>query len=167
MSITDELREYVDMFKDKVAAPATLRVIADHIDAAHEREVEAAQMNAICMPNHRVALPMDADGVPIDLGDEVYYIDNATEMHETHFTVTFFTLYKGGWEVNNYKPSRLRHWDKSTVEELLLDFSDKVLDSGHQWGLDAEETIAEFAEGIREAVEHEWRRVEALSVLRR
>jgi hypothetical protein len=164
MSITDELREFADELDNKAAlksehgfSPVGMRLerIADSIDAEHEREVDEARMDAFAMPNHRVALPMDADGVPIDLGDEVYYIDNATEMHETHFTVTFFTLYKGGWEVNNYKPSRLRHWDKSTVEELLLDFSDKVLDSGHQWGLDAEETIAEYAERIREAMEHE------------
>jgi hypothetical protein len=156
VSITDELRKWAHGFNGPWRRnEEMLLAIADRIDAEHEREVDEARMDAFAMPNHRVALPMDADGVPIDLGDEVYYIDNATGMHETHFTVTFFTLYEGGWEVNNYKPSRLRHWDKSTVEELLLDFSDKVLDSGHQWGLDAKETIDDYAERIREAVEHE------------
>lgn len=150
MSITDNLREYIDMFKDKIAAPATLRVIADSIDATHEREVNEAQMNAIYMPNHRVALPYDADGVQIDFGDEMYRINDRSSVA----TVEVMTLTEDGWKVDGDEPSHLRHWDRSTVEELLLDFSDKVLDSD-QWGADAEDTIDEYAERIRKSVEHE------------
>ena len=153
MSITKELREYADMWNTDRAVSMCIHSIANRIDAAHKREVDEARMDAFAMPNHRVALPMDADGVPIDLGDEVYYIDNATETHETHFTVTFFTLYEDGWEVNGCKPSRLRHWEGPTVDKLLMQFVFDAADTASVTEMAV--LVDDYADRIREAVRDE------------
>ena len=42
------------------------------------------------------------------------------------------------------------HVKPRTVEDVLNDFAKRVLNSGHQWGLDAEETTAKYADELRE-----------------
>lgn len=42
-------------------------------------------------------------------------------------------------------PKLLRHHHEPTVEDVLSEFASKVCNSGHQWGLDAADTIAEYA----------------------
>lgn len=39
----------------------------------------------------------------------------------------------------------LRHHHAPTVEDVLAEFANRVCNSGHQWGLDAADTIAEYA----------------------
>ena len=162
MSITDELREW---FKDRIFrgnGHAELTAIADRIDAEHQKaldewKAEHGQMwlkgysecHAELMEGNEtlasdlercgwVRLPLDADGVPIRIGD----------MMETPrggvFTVTGIMCELGKWTVNGWIPASLRRHEP-TVEDVLAEFANKVCNSGHQWGLDAADTIAEYA----------------------
>ena len=107
-------------------------------------------MDAFAMPNHRVALPLDADGLPIDLGDEVYPVDDTPEHHAP---VEFMTLDEDGWKVDDCKPSELRHWEAPTVDALLMQFVVDAADTASVTEMGA--LVDDYADRIREAVEHE------------
>ena len=125
----------------------------EKIEREHQREVNKEVMDMFYMPNNRVALPDDADGVPIDLGDEVYNVDDKPE---THFTVEFLTLDEDGWTVMGEmteKPSHLRHWEAPTVDALLMQFVFDAADTASVTEMAA--LIDEYTERIREVVAHE------------
>lgn len=92
-----------------------------------------------------VRLPKDADGVPLRVGDEIEYPNGARD------TVRFATISPIGWAVNDrgWVPEAVRHHHPPTVEDVLKEFADRVCNSGHQWGLDAADTIAEYAKRLR------------------
>lgn len=72
MSITDELREYVGLGEGTV--PCEIRAIADRIDEQHAVKVERLEKyraSVDAMLKEYVKLPVDADGVPIHVGDTV------------------------------------------------------------------------------------------------
>lgn len=160
VSITDELRNFAaseasdyDDWVDGIIA------IVDNIDAAHRsalgETVAAAYAEGVeSVPiavdeNAWVRLPVDADGVPIHVGDVL-----------THGTVACIRLTTKGWEIvvgynggsGMFNPSAMHH-RAPTVEDVLGEFADRVCNSGHQWGLDAADTIAEFAAKLRLAGE--------------
>ena len=131
MSITDELREWA---KEHLSR-SSIFVIADRIDAAVEGMVE---------------LPKDADGEYIHIGDVMdSKVDHLFDGRP--FEVRALVLCEDGWEAadgrfgNRYEPNSLRHHYAPTVEDVLREFADRVCNSGHQWGLDAADTIAEYA----------------------
>lgn len=154
MSITDELREW---FKDRIFMAngwQEIRDIADRIDAEHEAACAEAYGNGtMSVPialdeSQWVKLPVDADGVPIRVGD---VMDKGE--------VTCISDCGKGWEVvlNNlytYDTPSLHHHEP-TVEDVLTEFAKRVCNSGHQWGLDADDTIAEFASRLCLAKEGE------------
>lgn len=154
MSITEELKTWVSAYpwrKDRDEAEA--RALIDRIDEAHQREVEEAQMNAIYLPSRRVALPLDADGLPIDLGDQVYNVDDKPE---EHFTVESLTLDEDGWTVMGEmfeKPSQLRHWEAPHVDALLMQFVVDAADTASVTEMGA--LVDDYAERIKEAVRDE------------
>ena len=96
-----------------------------------------------------VRLPVDADGVPWHLGD----------VTESGNTITAMGFNRHGWYFtgvpNDIDPSVHRHYHAQTVEDVLREFAERVCNSGHQWGLDANATIAEYAERLRLAGEGE------------
>lgn len=112
-----------------------------------------------------VRLPVDADGVPIHVGDVVtmqllfggeskpLVVDRMELSHGRDGDLWYVALDtdKGCWN----KPSLMRHYTPPTVEDVLREFADKVCNSGHQWGLDAKDTIAEYAAKLRLAGEDE------------
>ena len=114
MNSIDNLREYV------LTAPSicstTRAILVGYIDGI-EREV--ADM---------VPLPMDADGVPIHVGDRVQLIGNDPS------TVSHMSLAGDGWRVyakydgdlgtGSGEPSRIRHHHTPTVEDVLREFAD-------------------------------------------
>lgn len=94
-------------------------------------------------------LPVDADGVPIHVGDEVvcsYGVDEVEGVHPERI----FLLHENEWLCvqAQYK----KHHKPRTLEEVLGEFSARVLNSGHQWGLDAQGTIAEYADELRKLI---------------
>lgn len=145
MSITDELREYANRFKNSHDAWSgigdDLTAIADHIDAEHESKVSYWQgasykdgydegfasaddwlaQHEDAMAEHGwVRLPKDADGVPIHVGDVM-------EMDDEPFEVRRIELDESGeWTMRDrmgvgYLYAHLYHHHTPTVEDLIRD----------------------------------------------
>ena len=92
-----------------------------------------------------VTLPLAADGEAIHIGDLMESDDGET------FKVCRLQLFDSGWAIDGGKftQGEIRHHHAPTVEDVLREFADRVCNSGHQWGLDAAETIAEYAAKLR------------------
>ena len=160
MSITDELRECASVSWDPwPEARDRLLKMCDRIDVEHKKACDDAWDNGYeadylgiekwltehpqVMEHHGwIRLPKDADGVPWRIGDRT----------ESGQTIQAMGLNKHGWHfvgtVNDIDPSIHRHYHAPTVEDVLREFADKVCNSGHQWGLDAADTIAEYAKRL-------------------
>ena len=112
-------------------------------------------------PDTHVELPKDADGVPIHFGDEL-----TNPHHAESFTVDAIGGNSGvgsvphvvyfrssGGNLRFHYATQCHHYHKPpTIEGLLTEFSEYVLRSGHQWGLNAPKAIAAFAEKLREVM---------------
>lgn len=181
MSITDELREYAGIFylfryKD---VREKLDAIADRIDAAHHKaEDEWREKNgdmwlkgyAVCheelMEGHPVIvadlenagwvrLPVDADGVPIRIGDTLY--DDCSERLHSLFEVEYMQLKKEGWTVVEkagwcHYTNDCHHHHKPTVEDVLCE----LLDEYREGGCTLEEArLSEYADRLCLANEKE------------
>ena len=129
MSITDELREYADGWRDR-SCHERLLAIADRIDAEHEKAVTAARSNGITSYGSMVAreyvkLPVDADGVPIRLGDKVKLGDGT-------FEVRRLELYDmDSWDVldrfgETFSPFYMHHVQPDTWERIIEDAANLV-----------------------------------------
>lgn len=177
MSITDELRERV---KRSMALPPqeteSILAIADRIDAEHEAKVaywqDASYKDGYdegfasaddyftdkreTLKEHGwVKLPVDADGVPIRVGDEMdskvdYLFDGRP------FEVRALVLCEGGWEAadgrfgNRYEPNSLRHHRPHTVEDVLRDFAYELSKRQNAPEMfDPSELYAEYAAKLR------------------
>jgi hypothetical protein len=142
MSITDELREWAkdNTMQDKVLTtyPAqhpvhgtveSLLRIADRIDAEHKKDVERARMDGIdaTFGDGWVKLPVDADGVPIHIGDRV----------ENNERVVRIVLTDGSCEpsvyveklpnvLHEYFCNEVSHHHSPTVEDVLREFAEKM-----------------------------------------
>lgn len=151
VSITDELRKWAQVIG--VTQDSKIWELADNIDAEHRSALEkvAAQldetsdMREFCgrieqaAANHEdvtlwgvdyVALPVDADGVPIRPGDELVIFETGE-----HIRAYDIELYDDGrWLIcddetmDSIHPDRLRHHRATTVEDVLREFADRYLD---------------------------------------
>ena len=136
--ITDELRKWTPQINGyKLLRPCDekeLAAIADRIDAKHERLMQEQPCTIDMVPitdenmerHGWVRLPVDADGVPIHVGDELTWLDE-----EVSHKVTCITLESdGGWWVfaSGYgkRPDKLRHYHKPTVEDVLREMHEKL-----------------------------------------
>lgn len=136
MSITDELREciataiwqYENDTKTAYIPKDTLTAIADRIDERHRRDMATAQQvgyndgEDAAMRDGWVKLPVDADGVPIRVGDTVTCCDCDTDMVER------LMLTHRGWEASFYctedewlEPTDLRHVQPDSWERIIGD----------------------------------------------
>lgn len=159
MSITKELRDY--MLSNSPADYDAFSTIVGRIDEEHEREVTMACGKAVAELGSKVAreyvkLPVDADGEVIHIGDvmDTEHFGTVEVEGFVHDAVAFFN-YSGQPAYICTAPAKTCHHHKPTVEDLLHEFGDKVCNSGHQWGLDAAETIEEYAERIKEVLSNE------------
>ena len=120
-----------------------LLVIADEIDGEiAERFME---------------LPVDADGVSIKLGDKVVIpqcYEGIVVSIEVGDMETLIGV-DGHDGYLRYGNSDIRHVRPRAVEDVLSEFASRVLNSGHQWGLDAPDVVPEYAAEIRELMEVE------------
>ena len=166
MAITDELREW--MRARGMMAKETfdqLTAIADRIDAEHEKTITAAHSNGITEYGSMVAreyvkLPVDADGVPIRIGDVmdvgiVFAIgDDGVFMVENGFSGKYDVECFDGFACHHHAP---------TVEDVLREFAEKMNENMGMYtgeAIDADEwrdadrqTIAEYAAKLRLAEE--------------
>lgn len=180
MSITDELREaaaelevrhthndhdFTDFFYPHPSRREFL-AIADRIDAEHEAACAEAYGNGtMSVPialdeSQWVKLPVDADGVPIRVGDVMEWIDlegkvSVTCTVEAVGVNAFIAWDKANGRYAQKCATAYRHHHEPTVEDVLTEFAKRVCNSGHQWGLDADDTIAEFASRLCLAKEGE------------
>lgn len=173
MSITDELREWmfdhtVNCSDDRIALVA----IADRIDAEHESKVSYWQDASYkdgydegfasaddyftdkreTLKEHGwVKLPVDADGVPIHVGDRL--TDSAEFKSEG--VVESLMLEPTGWSVHfgaGWADERIHDWHHHyppTVEDVLEEFAQMYIACNDKG------TIAEYAAKLRLAGEGE------------
>lgn len=112
-------------------------VCQDLLDIADKIEAEIAE--------RFMELPMDADGVPIRIGDTVCEVDDRTPVK-----VMSLTFYEDCVDVNvcGMNPNLLRHVKPRTVEDVLREFTEKyqccISDNGRSI------TLAKYAAEIRE-----------------
>lgn len=165
MAITDELREQVRRNWDhECGMTRELLAIADRIDAEHEKAVRDGYNDgydagfasaddwyadhADELEEHGwVALPRDADGVPIRVGDEMAW--------ETGERIRVASMeYNGhGWLMRDYMgdPHHLynaRHYHAPTVEDVLREFALACEDEGNA-GPAVMRLAAEYAKRLR------------------
>jgi hypothetical protein len=98
-----------------------------------------------------IMFPIDIDGIPIHLGDEVY---PAHLSPSYHFTVKELTFIEDGWEVEDYEPRYLRHWEVPTVSSLLREFM-ADLNSKNWSNSEMNSLINDYEKRIKEAVKYE------------
>lgn len=136
MAITDELRKEARGFGRYVyTAPQAdcLTAIADRIDAEHEADVSTACRLAAGLDDDAlakrgyIALPVDADGVPIHVGDEMAFLGRMTVDATDGHNVFFFA---DNWTDGVYcvRADELRHYHAPTVEDVLLDLLEEHSD---------------------------------------
>lgn len=150
MSITDELREYVinaDGMGMTHGHAKCIYAIADRIDAEHERMFHALTINAEPMTDESmvehgwVRLPVDADGVPIHVGDRLEHVNGAFTAND--MTVSIDGIWRA-WDGENGHTVLLAkcHHHKPTVEDVLREFAREI--DADAYGI-TDAKVAEFA----------------------
>ena len=131
----------------------------DRVDAEHERTVgfckrledaAAKREDVEIFGVEYTALPLDADDEVIHIGDvmDTEHFGTVEVEGFVHSAVAFYN-YSGQPAYICTAPANTCHHHEPTVEDVLREFGDKVCNSGHQWGLDAAGTIAEYAAKLR------------------
>ena len=149
--------------------------IADRIDAEHEKACAESWMRGhdvwasvgnegVMAERGWIRLPKDADGEVIRIGDMMHVTYQKAPKEVAGFGVldgeTFIvwydeglskgtkalTLKKGGGGWDRLNSSVRGHAKPDSWESIISEFAERVLDSGHQWGLDAPATTEEFVE---------------------
>lgn len=145
----EELRELIICDKgEKYTAYLDAGNIADEIEA----EIAECYMLA----------PVDADGVPIHMGDAIEgkLLDDST----VRGTVCAFHLYddepdsvyihvdvsSGGWTIKELRLTRCRHYKLRTLEEVLEEFADAAADVDERDREEWEPLLDRYADEIRE-----------------
>ncbi len=148
MSITDELRQYAYGYETMVNH--RLLGIADRIDLAHERAIADAELCAAPTEGQMeelgyVALPVDADGVPIHVGDVMEGYGKTIEVVELRYGRSGWVLISG--DGNGYADtSAFAHHHSPTVVDMLYEMYDRLDDpSGDDRNRTIEEIVTEYA----------------------
>ena len=165
MSITDELREWKGNINTRLqpetvlALRSELNRIADRIDAEHESAMYNMRREHDEWVASRdakwVKLPLDANGVPIHVGDVL------TDGEYTFVVGELATFGDGSWSIRNedgdaWKACDVTHHHKPTVEDVLQEFFEEVGDGLHTLeAVDTQVIIAKYAAKLRLAEEGE------------
>ena len=136
---------------------------ADPLLGVVSQEQHAETINAIAdsieteLAERYIALPLDADGEPIRVGDVMEFSEFEIE-HPVTRTVegigqgTFFA-WCGERGYQQHEPKRYRHHRPPTVEDILREFALRAIrESEGNYG-DLDETCAEYAKRLRLAGE--------------
>lgn len=113
MESTDKLRKLADECYTFNDCSDKLVVIADEI----EREIAERYM----------LLPVDADGVPIHVGDEIQYVNEqgGTGAKVTVCAISDCYVYYPKRSIHAYPPESCRHVNPRTLEDVLEEYADK------------------------------------------
>ena len=170
MSITSELRDFVDGLACHKSTRDLLCEIADRIDQEHEecagfaRRLEDAASKGeevTLFGTDYIPLPKDAEGIPFHVGDHVEVPDGLPSEGKPWQVGTITRLDLGAmcWHVrviaggmgHTYLTENVRHHHAPTVEDVLDEFFGKAnLPDGTQTRA---EIIAEYAAKLRLAGE--------------
>lgn len=169
MSITDELRQVAAKTEEANGRcgklyRGDLDRIADRIDEAHKHAIAYVDdRDPVTMAEHGwVKLPVDADGVPLKVGDVVtmqllfggeskpLVVDRMELSHGRDGDLWCVALDtdKECWN----QPSLIRHYTPPTVEDVLDEFVARWMDTHHD---DLPALKAEYAAKLRLAGEDE------------
>ena len=172
MSITDELRSWAE--GDSLRAGMSLRTardqalaIADRIDAEHESACAEAYGNGVMSvpialdESAWVELPKDADGKPIHVGDVMEWCDSGDTLEVIGIgdNTLFYVDPEGDRTYAEWTAARnKRHYHAPTVEDVLREFTDAILEWSGKSGTVAEvgtwsDVAAEYAAKLRLAKE--------------
>ena len=90
-----------------------------------------------------IELPVDADGVPIHIGDELFNKNKPTDTYKVTAIADngYLRIYHDTAHIHS---SQCRHVKPRTIEDVLREFADEV-----ERCCDTTDTIAEYAEEIR------------------
>ncbi len=136
MSITTELREWFDTYRIHwFGRRPEIEPMLDRIDAE--------------LAERYVALPMDADGVPIRVGDVMEWCDPDGEVTVTCEVDAVGVECFFAWDGANGRYAQkcanvYSHHHEPTVEDVLREFADEV-----RRCCDTADTIAEYAAKLR------------------
>ena len=157
MSITDELRKYAKGYETLVNH--RLLEIADRIDAEHKRAIGYVDDRdpETMEENGWVKLPVDADGVPIHIGDMLNIENNDRECEVAELTFK----YGGRWFVSidycgGFYPdlTDCRHVQPDTWECIITDALKFAGNGGVPVGARFADYVGEFVERCERLASH-------------
>lgn len=155
-SITDELREWAHGNVQYKSKHERLTAIADRIDAEHEAQLNDAFETRNSDENLEndgwVRLPLDAEGVPIHVGDKLEFVSyggTKTEYTALGYWYDFDCDVLQVLVSNSHAISGncLRH-HAPTVEDVLLEFAAEVETAGGVMEL-PDAALSEYAAKLR------------------
>ena len=132
----DKLRMYAHNFADEILDEYAVKAIADEI----EREIQERYM----------LLPVDADGVPIHVGDELDWCGYGIKVCGVcHDALWYDHDGELGWE--STWSNECTHVKPRTLEDVLEEYYDKRgWDEADNHALEAESITTKYAAEIRE-----------------
>lgn len=144
MNITAELRAWASV-EVPYKYGHQLTAIANRIDEGYQKAIR--ELNSLAGAS--VLLPVDADGVPIRIGDTLH--DDCSNEPCSLFEVEYMQLKKDGWMVVDkagwcHYPTECRHHHEPTVEDVLREFTHAILNQKADY---REQNIAEYAAKFR------------------
>ena len=167
MSITDELRHNIEGAEQLYGCECKhLLAIADRIDAEHESACAEAYGNGVMSvpialdENAWVELPKDADGECIHVGDVMELVSYDEDYRPVIRPVdavgeqVFFAWSDEQGRYAQYEAHAYRHHHAPTVEDVLREFTDAILEWSGKSGTVAEvgtwsDVAAEYATKLK------------------
>ena len=151
MSITEELRAWAST-EVPYKYGQELLAIADRIDMAHKHAIGYVDDRdpETMAENGWVKLPVDADGVPIRVGDVMENVVNPS-IHRRVAGVgaeCFYAWEDGFGRYSQFDAPNYRHHHEPTVEDVLREFL-CVFMGKREFDGDAAEAISEYAAKLR------------------
>ena len=146
MSITDELRVWGmgahEAWKIDRTDLDCLHAIADLIEAEHKKAVERARMDGMdaTFGNGWVKLPVDADGVPIKLGDVMEWSNGSFTVHELKLT-------EDGWQTWDSEHGYTVHADECIHHQP--DSWERIMDDAEKLARGDNAAVMELVERCR------------------
>lgn len=124
------VRNYCDAIEAEAGDPTGARRFAERLEAAVAERADVTIFGV-----DYTALPLDADGVPIHVGDRVQLIGNDPST-VSHMSLAgdgwrVYVKYDGGLGTGSGEPSRIRHHHAPTVEDVLEEFVARWMETHH------------------------------------
>lgn len=141
--------DYRRGYEDAMEETADMRDFCERLERAAKNREEIEVFGVAYIP-----LPLDADGVPVRVGD----VMECTAWHgEDSFEVRAMRVDEAGWELSDrlgdrFHPYDTRHHHKQTVEDVLWEFAVACEDAGNA-GPEVARLAAEYAARLRLAEE--------------